>query len=49
MDEIEIHAADEIGVLVGERVERAVDEGHSARINARLITTVLQGPDGRIA
>ena len=48
-DEIEIHAADELGVLVGEGVERAVDQRHSVRIDARLVARVLQDPDGCLA
>ena len=45
--QLEVHAADELGVVLRERVERAVDQGHAARVVARLVAALAQDVGGR--
>ena len=42
LEEVEVHAAHEVGVLLGERMERAVDQAHPARLAAGLVAALPQ-------
>src|SRR5438552_16485189 len=40
--ELEVHAADEVGVVLRQRVKRAVGQSHARRVGARFVAKVAQ-------
>ena len=49
LDQLQIYATDQIRVLLGKRMERAVDQRQFTRIDARLVAKVHQGLGRRVA